>query len=196
MVTAPNRFFKARISAELSPDAEIAVDISDLSAVKPGDKVSARGYYITPGICPRTDSLVVTLTNPLGARGGRSRRPPVAGKNGDGAAHRSAEKAKPAPAAVPQDQNPFPDNEKQERPAAAPPADKPPPTPDFPKEKDDDRVMDDPNAKSNPPPQPKPDETKPDQTKPNAAKPDPSPEKKPPPKDDEKDVSDKYAASR
>ena len=150
MVTAPNRFFKARISAELSPDAEIAVDISDLSAVRPGDKVSARGYYITPGVCPRTDSLVVTLTNPLGARGGRAHRPPVAGKNGDAAAHHPAEKAKPAPAAAPQDQNPFPDDEKRAKPAAGPPADKPPPAADFPKEKDENPAMEDPDAKPKP----------------------------------------------
>jgi hypothetical protein len=179
-VTAQNRFFKPRITAELSPDAEIALDLSELSVAKPGDKVSAKGYYITPGLCQHTDSLTVTLANPLGEKAGRSHRPRPAAKANE-APHRPAGKAKPEPAA-PADQNPAP---AEEKPAAEAPADKAPAAKDLPKN-DNDPVMDDPNAKPEPAPQQKPHETKPDEKKP-----DESTEKKPPPKNNEKDIFEK-----
>ena len=103
-VSAPNRYFKLKISAELSPEAEIALDLCDLSMAKPGDKVSAKGYYITPGVCPRTDSLIVTLANPLGEKAGHSHRPRPAAKDNE-APRRPAGKAKPEPPAA-ADQNP------------------------------------------------------------------------------------------
>jgi hypothetical protein len=119
-VTAPNRFFKAKITAELSPDAEIRLDLSDLSLAKPGDKVSGQGYYLTPGMCPHTDSVTITLANTLGARGGHSRRPSTAAKGGE-AAHRPTGKSKSGPAAASPDQAPPGTDDKS---ADAAPADK------------------------------------------------------------------------
>src|SRR5262249_1354466 len=100
-VNAPNRFFKQKISAELSPEVEIALDLSDLTIAKPGDKVSAKGYSLQPGVCQHTDSLVITLSNPLGEKAGRSHRPKPAAKTSD-TQRRPAGKAKPEP----RDQNP------------------------------------------------------------------------------------------
>jgi hypothetical protein len=183
-VTAPNRFFKAHITAELSPDAEIALDLADLTVARPGDKVSANGYSITKGVCIHTDSLVITLANPLGEKPGRSHKPRPAIKNDT--PRRPAGKAKPEPAA-PADQNPPAVDEKpspEEKPAGDGAAEKPVVNKDRPKD-DENPVMDDPSAKSQPV-QPKPDNVQPD-----AKKPDETPAKKPPSKGDEKDVFDK-----
>ena len=98
-VSVQSRYFKAsRVSVELTSDAEIALNISDLSAVKPGDKVSARGFYVTPGVC-ETGSLTVTLANPLGKPGSHVRRPRPAGNDGD-TTRQSGEKAKSKPPAA------------------------------------------------------------------------------------------------
>jgi hypothetical protein len=181
-VTAPNRYFKQKITAELSPEAEIALDLSDLSFAKPGDKVSAKGYYIQPGVCQHTDSVVITLSNPLGEKAGRSHRPKPAAKSTE-TPRRPAGKAKPEPA----EQNPAGDAKPapDEKSVPDPFADKPVQNKDRPKD-DDNPVMDDPNAKPAPAPQPKPDETKPD-----AKKSDDSAEKKPPQKNEEKDIFEK-----
>jgi hypothetical protein len=184
IVSPPNRYFKQKITVELTPEAEIALDLSDLNTAKPGDQVSAKGYYITPGICQHTDSVVITLANPLGEKAGRHKARPAA-KAGDAPAatprRPAAGKAKPEPAA-PGDQNdPFPDAKPDEKPAGGE-ADKPVVNKERPKD-DADPVMDDPGAK--PAPQPKPDEAKPEEQKPDGAA------KKPVPKNDEKDVFDK-----
>jgi hypothetical protein len=182
-VNVQNRYMKSRIIADLSPEAEVALDLSDLSTAKPGDKVSARGYYITPGVCQRTEFLTITLAKPLGEKPGRSHRARPPAKTGD-AAHRPAGKGKPEPA--PADQNPPAADDKAPATDEKPDAADKPPVIQAPKEKDDDPVMDDPNAKPQPAPQPKPDEAKPD-----TKKPEESAEKKPPAKNDEKDVFEK-----
>ncbi len=182
-LNAPNRFFKHKITVELSPDAEIALDLSDLSMAKPGDKVSAKGYYIRPGVCQHTDSVVITLSSPLGEKAGRSHKPRPAAKSTE-TPRRPSGKAKPEPAEQnpAEEAKPAPDDKSVPDPFA----DKPAANKDHPKD-DKDPVMDDPRAKPEPAPQPKPNETKP----PDAKKPDGSAEKKPPPKNDEKDIFEK-----
>jgi hypothetical protein len=189
IVSPPNHYFKQKITVELSPEAEIALDLSDLNMAKPGDQVSAKGYYITPGVCQHTDSVVITLANPLGEKAGRSHKARPAAKANETATptprRPAAGKAKPEPAAPGDQGDPFPDAKPSgdEKPAAGD-ADKPVVNKDRPRD-DNDPVMDDPNAKPEPAPQPKPDEAKPETQKPDGS------EKKPAPKNDEKDVFDK-----
>jgi len=195
IVNVPNRFFKSKITAELSSDAEIALDVSDLSVVKAGDKVSATGYYITPGVCQQTNKLTITLANPLAPPGNHAHRPRPAVAKGD-AAHPAGGKTKPE--SPPAGKKPVAEEDKpvvEEKPAEKPSADFDPFAGGPPKEKEENPAMDDPNAKPEPAPKtpdvkPEPAPKTPDVT-PEPKKPDESPPKKPPEKDDEKDVSDK-----
>jgi hypothetical protein len=92
VVNVQNRYLKPRILADLTPDARIGLDLDDLSLAKPGDKVTASGFYATAGVCEQVDSIEVALSSPLAPPGSRPRRPrPVA--RGD-AAQPAAEKAK------------------------------------------------------------------------------------------------------
>jgi hypothetical protein len=95
-VTVHNRFFKPRIAVELSPDAQIDLDLGNLSLAKASDNISATGYYITPGIC-EAGSIEVALTNPLGSPGSRSHRPRAAVHAGD-TVRRAAGTTKPVAA--------------------------------------------------------------------------------------------------
>ena len=84
-VSVQNRFLKPKITVELAPDAQIGLDLDDLSLAKPGDKISATGYYATPGLCEQVDSVEVTLSNPLAPPGSRPRRPRAVAGSGDAA---------------------------------------------------------------------------------------------------------------
>ena len=46
-----NRFFKPKITVEVAADAQIGLDLGDLSLAKPGEQISATGYYVTLGVC-------------------------------------------------------------------------------------------------------------------------------------------------
>ena len=74
IVNVPNRFFKPRITVELTADVQIGLDLGNLSLAKVGDKISAAGYYVTPGIC-EAGTIEVALANPLAPPGSRSAAP-------------------------------------------------------------------------------------------------------------------------
>ena len=93
IVSVPNSFFKPKVTVELAADAQIGLDLGDPSVVKPGDKLSAVGFFIKPGFCDVVESVEVALANPL-APPGRSHRPRPAVHAGD-TAHQSGSKAKP-----------------------------------------------------------------------------------------------------
>ena len=127
VVSVQNRFFKPKITAELSADVQIGLDLGDLSMAKPGDKISAAGYYVTPGVCQMVDTVEVTLANPLAPPGSRPHRahPPA---HGSDAARRPDEKAKPGPEAAAKKNTPAPapattKKAKPETKPAPPPAD-------------------------------------------------------------------------
>jgi hypothetical protein len=84
IVNVQNRFFKPKITAELAPDATIDLDLGNLTAIKPGDNVTAaEGYYLNPGVCEKTLSIEVALANPLGPAGARGRHPKAVAKAAD-----------------------------------------------------------------------------------------------------------------
>jgi hypothetical protein len=93
IVSVQNRFFKPKITAELSGDVQIGLDLGSLTLAKPGDKISAAGFYVTQGTCEAT-SIVVALTNPLAPPGSRAHRNRPA-SHGSETTRRSAAKAKP-----------------------------------------------------------------------------------------------------
>ncbi len=163
IVSVQNRFFKPKITVELSADAQIGLDLGNLSLAKPGDKISATGYYIAPGICEVTNSVEVALTNPLAPPGSHSHRARPAPRGSD-ASRRPGGKAKPVAAD---------DTATTEKVPAKEPAEVEAPAMDMPPEKDD------PPATTEP------------ETKPEPKKVDEKPEKKPAVPDDEKDVFEK-----
>ncbi len=170
IVNVQNRFFKPKITVELAADAQIGLDLADMSLVKPGDKVAALAFCANLGVCEVTRTIEVALANPLVPPGSRhrphavvhsgdtTRRPGGKTKAGDDTT------AKKAPVKVPEEEKP---------------ADK-----------------DSSGDKENPPA--KEAEAKPEpalpvaDVKPEPKKPEPKePEKKPPTGDDEKDVFEK-----
>ncbi len=186
IVSVPNSFFKPKVTVELAADAQIGLDLGDPSVVKPGDKLSAVGFFIKPGFCDVVESVEVALANPL-APPGRSHRPRPAVHAGD-TAHQSGSKAKPGaePAAG-------------KKAVAAGPATTEKATGKKPEAEAptiDDLEKDNPPAKTasgtKPEPVPTIDLAPPaEEVKPEPKKPAEKPAKKPPVKDDEKDVFEK-----
>ena len=79
IVSVQNRFLKPKITVELAADAQIGLDLGNLSIAKPGDKISAEGYYITPGVCEVVTSVEIALTNPLAPPGSHAASRPSGG---------------------------------------------------------------------------------------------------------------------
>src|SRR5208283_4155959 len=63
IVSVQNRFLKPKITVELAADAQIDLDLGNLSYAKPGDQITAVGYYITPGACQVVTDVEITLAN-------------------------------------------------------------------------------------------------------------------------------------
>ena len=184
VVSVQNRFFKPKITVELAADAKIGLDLGDLSVVKPGEQISATGYYVNPGTCDVVTNLEVALTNPLGPPGSRHRTRPAA--HGSDTARRPGGKTKPADEAA-AGKNAASASGKA---PAKEPAEVELPGPDMPAEKANPSANE-PAAKPEPAAQ---DNVMPpaEETKPEPKKPVETPEsKKPPVKDDEKDVFEK-----
>jgi len=175
IVSVQNRFLKPRITVELAPDAQIGLDLGNLSVAKPGDKLSGMGFYITPGTCEVVMNVEIALANPLAPPGSRAHRPRPAARGSD-TARRPGGKAKPSEEAA-TDRNAAAANEKA---AAKEPAEAERPNKDQPPEKD--KPIKEPNTKPLPAP--------PTPIAPPAGESKPVP-KKPPAKDDEKDVFEK-----
>ena len=74
IVSVQNRFFKPKITAELAADAQIGLDLGNLATAKPGDKISAEGFYVTPGVCQLVESVEVALAKPLAPPGSHPHR--------------------------------------------------------------------------------------------------------------------------
>jgi hypothetical protein len=177
IVSVQNRFLKPKITVELAPDAHIGLDLEDLSLAQPGDKISASGFYITAGVFQQTDSVEVTLTNPLAPPGSRPHRPrPVAG---GGTVPRPGTKAKTGADAAGKKSATVGKN--------APPAE------DLPAEKDKPPAKPQQEPETNP--APPIDVTPPVEPKPEPKKPDEKPAPKKPekghPDDDDTNVFDK-----
>jgi len=172
IVSVQNRFFKPKITVELTADAQIGLDLGNLSTAKPGDKISAVGYYVTPGICEVTDSVEVAMTNPLAPPGSHPHRTRTAAHDSDGS-RRPGGKAKPGTGAAAGKNGAADDAAATEKAPAKEPAEMEVPAKNPPPEKID------------PPPKAEP------ETKPEPKKGDEKPEKKPTAPDDEKDVFEK-----
>jgi hypothetical protein len=193
IVNVQNRFLKPRITAELAADAVIDLDLGNLAAVKPGDKVAALGFYLNPGVCEKTQVIEVALSNTLLPPGMRARKPRAVAKpdashaaaaktkaNADATAGKKAPEAGAsgkAPAKGPDELEVPPDMPPDQNAKPAQPKTKPPANPQEPPIKDDNVL--------GPLVDPAPEEKKPE-----AKKPVEKPQKAPPGKDDEKDVFD------
>ncbi|MGA2259163.1 MAG: hypothetical protein ABSG53_31205 [Thermoguttaceae bacterium] len=176
IVSVQNRFFKPKITVELAADAKIGLDLGNLSIAKPGDKISAEGYYITPGTCEVVTSVEIALTNTLAPPGSRAHHARPAAHGSD-AARRAGGKAKAGEEAAAGKKNAAAADEKA---LVKKPAEVEPPDKNLPPEKDKPPAKE-PEAKPNRVPNsvmPPSKETKPEP-------------KKPPVKDDEKDVFEK-----
>ena len=151
---------------------------------KPGDKISALGFYEKAGVCEMVDTVEIALSNPLAPPGSRPRRPRPAANDSD-TARRPEAKAKPGAKAVA---------------GKGPAATGPQATEKAPAEVSegvDDPFKDQPVEKDNPPAEtgsaPPNDVTPPaEETRPEPKKPGEKGEKKPPADDDDnKNVFDK-----
>ena len=187
VVAVKNRFFRPTLAVEVSPDVQIDLDLGNLSAAKPGDRIAAAGGYAKPGTCELTMEIQVALANPLAPpdthpHGGRP------GTHGSNAARRPGGKSRPGavtvagnnPAATAEEvaakepvevEDPFKDQDKDNPPAKPKPETKPEPA----------RSTD---------VAPPTEDTKPEPKKPDE-KPSPKKPKKGPAVDDDKDVFEK-----
>ena len=168
IVSVQNRFFRPRIMVELAADAKIGLDLGDLSMAKPGDKISAVGYYVTEGTCEVVARVEIALANPLAPPGSHPRRTRPAAHGSD-TARRGVGKAKPADTAA---------GKSAAAAGGKAPAKEPVLVELLDPDKDQSPGKDHPPARETKPEAKKPDE------KPEAKK----PEKKPPVIDDDKDV--------
>jgi len=174
IASVQNRFFRPKMTVELAADAQIGLDLGNLSFARPGDRISATGYYIKQGICDVVTDVEVTLANPLAPPGSRAHRARPAAHDSD--ANRRQGKAKAADKAVAGKNAAAADEKESAEPSTkAEPADK-----DQPPAKDKPPATQ-PKTKSQPPAT---------QTTPPAEDAKPAP-KKPPAKEDEKDVFEK-----
>ena len=173
VVAVKNRFFRPKISVEVSDNAQIDVELGILTVVKPGDRIAAAGGFITRGTCEAFDVLVA-LANPLAPPDTHPHRTRP-GAHGSNATRRPGGKSKVDAGAL-----------AGNNPAATAPAKEAVEVEDPFKDQDNPPGQTKPETKAEPVPAtevtPPAEETKP------AAK---KPEKKPSATDDEKDVFEK-----